>query len=371
MGTFAAFRIRFRLRSASLFLCLVLMVSVALAEKTESATCDIPGTRPATEDDAVVKNGQIKVGTCYNPNEIGIGQNAEEAKQYLKTLRCTGSCNFGLLNDSFAVCSARFFKAFQGQYGPVEIVSAYRSPGHERDICRDNPRCGAQMNNPNPTSNHSNGLAIDVYYRPSQSFLWNFAKQNKQLGVCFPFEDGGGGGFSDRPHMILQGIPGSREAASCVQRGYGSTPCSGSNFDPSSVRSVPGGPPSSRLSDIARNFLNPPQPPQQMCPLPGGGSVPCSAIANLGGGQPPAGGTPAGGAPSGGAPGGAGAARHSTPANRNTEHNALCAGHVLPAILLLRQQPLLQNEYVRRPTQPRMPKWLLRHLMHRYIAARF
>ena len=267
--------------------------------------------RSATEADraAIEAAGLTYVrGMLWDPDNKYVGTSVAEAKQYLKTLKCSGRCNFELLNDSFAKCSARFFKEFQDRHGPVEIVSAYRSAGHERALCKNNPRCGAQMNNPNPTSNHSKGLAIDVYYRPDQSKLWSFAKQDKRFGVCFPFEDGSGGGFADRPHMILQGIPGSGEAASCVRRGYGNTPCSGSNFDPNSIRDVASGPPSAELTNTLRDVINPVQNPayqqpyqqqpyqqqqEQMCALPDGSQVPCSAIANRNA-QPPGGPAPVG-----------------------------------------------------------------------------
>lgn len=223
-----------------------------------------PGTRPATMADLVVKEGTIAVGTCYNPTDRGISKTGLEAKEYLKKLPCpSGNCDFGQsFNDSFAICAANFFKAYQTKYGGVQINSAYRSPDRERQICRNNPACGAQMNNPNPTSNHSKGVAIDVQPAGGESqypLLWGFAKANPQFGVCFPFEDGSGGGFRDRPHMILAGLPGSQEAASCVKRGYGNKPCDGANFDPSTFKDATFGSsattPTSNFADAIRQAL--------------------------------------------------------------------------------------------------------------------
>ena len=77
-----------------------------------SADCPFANERRATAADAVVKNGTVSAGTCYDPNAVGIGQTPEEAKLYLKSLprqavggsRCAppeNDANIDMLNDTF------------------------------------------------------------------------------------------------------------------------------------------------------------------------------------------------------------------------------------------------------------------------------
>ena len=228
--------------------------------EAQTNPCNIPGTRPATASDAAVKNGTIEAGRCYNPNEVGIGQNGEEAKAYLNSLpkRCVGQCaappdkaHVDKLNDTFAICAANFFKAYTARYGTVYITSAYRDgPSGE------NARAGGV-----PGSSHTRAIAIDVNPASENLYpmMWNFAKANPQFGICFPHE-----GF-DRPHMILAGSGGG-EAAKCAARGV-ARPCNGLSFDPSSVQPAYGGlSPTSALSNQIRQALMtpPPPPPPQM-----------------------------------------------------------------------------------------------------------
>lgn len=215
---------------------LVALVFIQIASATACPT----GTRPATADDAAVKNGHIQVGTCYNPNEVGIGQSAEEAKRYImsiaRNLRNSAAPptqeRINKLNDTFAICAAQYFKAYAQQYGPVVVVSAYRDgPNGE------NARAGRA-----PNSNHTRGVAMDV--NPggggsSYETMWKFASDNPQFGVCFPHQNGSANttGYPDRPHMVLAGIGGS-EGGACARQGV-TKPCSGTNFVPNPVTQGP------------------------------------------------------------------------------------------------------------------------------------
>lgn len=183
-----------------------------------------PGQRLTTADDAVVKNGTLKVGTCYNPNDVGIGQGAEDAKAYLYSIstkiNTADKEHIGKLNDSFAICAARFFKAYTSKYGTVQITSAWRSGADQARVSTS------------PTSNHTRGLAVDVH-PANQNYdqLMNFAKDNPQFGVCFarPMYNG----RPDLPHMTAAGI-GSR-TEDCSKYGITKMCDAGGAFDPNAV----------------------------------------------------------------------------------------------------------------------------------------
>ena len=262
-----------------------------------SADCPFANERRATAADAVVKNGTVSAGTCYDPNAVGIGQTPEEAKLYLKSLprqavggsRCAppeNDANIDMLNDTFATCAARFLKTYQERYGYIVIRSAYRSPS-------GNACAGGASG-----SNHQKGLAMDVNPASQDLYptMWQFARSNPQFGVCFPYLGG------DRPHMALAGT-GTGEAAKCAGQGV-TQACTGS-FDPSSIRTVSGSP-SSGLADGIRQSVG--LGGSQNCTLPDGLVVPCSAIANSGGGVNAPGPT--------GAPTGAAIPRQTLPASQ-------------------------------------------------------
>ena len=111
---------------------LVIIAFIVTATPVFATDCSkLPGTREATADDVVVKNGQISAGTCWNPNDPGIGKVDEEAKLFLRSLPRSGSAsedaNIAKLNNAFAKCAAKFLKDFSQRYGAVTISSAYRS----------------------------------------------------------------------------------------------------------------------------------------------------------------------------------------------------------------------------------------------------
>lgn len=120
--------------------------------------------RLATANDAVVKNGEIPAGTCYDPNDSAIGKNAEEAKQFLLTRYkpSAGGCSASTqtaqqsidkLDSQFAINLAKMLKE-----APmiINFISAYRSP------------IAQQCANPKvKNSNHTKGCAVDLQYAQS------------------------------------------------------------------------------------------------------------------------------------------------------------------------------------------------------------
>lgn len=274
---------------ASVFLLVLFVATGSITPQAIAATdCStIPGTRVATENDAVVKNGQVKAGSCYNPNEYGISQSTEEAKAYLNTLpkRPLSNCappnqqNINRLNDAFAVCTARFFQAYQKQYGDtVTITSAFRDDtrGSGPDGRKSANQCAGGV----PGSNHSKGVAMDVYPNSGNwQRIWTFASNNPQFGVCFPFQNTPIPGYpnGDRPHMILAGIGGS-EGSRCAAQGV-TKACDGVKFDPNQVRpgsnTPPSASPTAGFTNAIRQALTPlmaapaqPAPAAPSQPLP-------------------------------------------------------------------------------------------------------
>ena len=251
--------------SLPLSLAFLLVVVTTSGHSVLGAECPNPGERPATASDAAVKNKRISVGTCFNPNSEDIGASPEEAKRYLMSMKrqALSQCappneeNIGRLNSTFAVCAARFFKAYQERYGTIVITSAYRDGPSGANRC-----AGGAAN-----SNHTRGVAMDVYPANQADFpkLWKFASDNPEFGICFPHQQGGANttGYSDRPHMILAGIGGS-EAAACARQGVKS-PCSGTAFNPREVGPVP---PSSSLTDSFRKMIGGDQPTAPSQPTP-------------------------------------------------------------------------------------------------------
>lgn len=252
-------------------------------------TCPGGGqSRPATPDEArSAAAGSIVAGVtqvCPGDARLGITNDAGQAKTYLKSLPRTGSAtqdqNIDQIQNAFAICAANFLKAYQQRYGTVTIRSGYRSAAYDAQMCRNNPSCGALMNNPNPQGNHQRGLAIDVAANTSdQSTMWEFARQNPSYGVCFPFT-GEGGGFRDTVHMVLAGIAGTETSGpGCrgVTRACDGTPPVNPTVPgpgPGSQGPTIAGPgaqttPTSALANMLRSFIGPSAPPMMpMQPLP-------------------------------------------------------------------------------------------------------
>jgi len=173
---------------------------------------------------------------------LGITDSVSEAKAYLKTLTQdlrnsaappTDPSNIDRLNNTFAVCSAKFLKAYQTVYGKgsAVIVSAYR----------DGPSGANRRAGGAPNSKHTHGLALDINPKGRGSYqtLWDFAKKNPGFAVCFPYLSG------DRPHMGFAGGFGG-EAAKCKAQGVKETCPGAPEFDHTPQYSTP--------SDLAQNF---------------------------------------------------------------------------------------------------------------------
>lgn len=262
-------------QTRSMVFVVFLLVSAFPYAYTSAATngllCDDPHTATAVDIAAGYPAGSQVCPNDYV--ESGVTEESGEAKIYLNSLpkRALSQCappneaNITRLNPTFAICAARFFRAYTARYGGVLITSAFRdgAPG-------SSPRGGTESANQcaggAPGSNHMRGIAMDV--NPANGVyqtMWRFASENPQFGVCFPFQDGRTSGYSDRPHMVLAGSGGS-EAALCAGQGV-TNPCSGTNFNPDSIRNVSVSP-TAILADTIRNFLNP-QPDQE----PGEGQI--------------------------------------------------------------------------------------------------
>jgi hypothetical protein len=197
-----------------LFLGLLLPEMVSAATLVECQKIS-PAHRPATESDLVVKNSTIPVGTCYNPAQAGVSVDELEAKEYLKSLPkqwaggSTYDCktyedkNIDKLNGSFAMCMARFLKAYTAQYGPksVRITSAYRSHDEQVCVCKgERGLCGRALpvgadGRPMGGSGvgHQYGTAMDIH--PNNGNYGGFHQFALPFGVHFRR------GMEDKPHV--------------------------------------------------------------------------------------------------------------------------------------------------------------------------
>lgn len=117
--------------------------------------------RPTTAEDAVVKNGWLEAGDCYNPATAGINQEGEAAKRYLLETRNACSGGRGISGDNpnncilrldaaFAVSLAKMFKENPGIFGGIKILSGYRTAEGEQKVSGKT------------TGNHRRGCAVDL-----------------------------------------------------------------------------------------------------------------------------------------------------------------------------------------------------------------
>ena len=227
-------------------MALVLSTIIVGASYAAAQTGCPAGTRPATASDPVVQNKQIALGTCYNPNEVGIGQSAEEAKRFLLTRYQPGGCSAqnasreeGImrLNDDFAKRLARMLKA-----APMNmmIISAYRSVRAQ------------QCANPKVTnSNHTKGLAVDM----------NWDQNSCSSAACqWVLKNG----QKDGVHIRMKYAPewNHLEPSGSVQGGIGPGMGGDASVPP------PSSSPSSQLSDAIRQALGQQQPPPPPPPPP-------------------------------------------------------------------------------------------------------
>ena len=204
---------------------------------------------------------------------LGISNQVAKAKEYLlskaKDLRNskappTCPANIYRLNNTFAVCLARFVKAVNNKYGDgaVTVVSAFRSPD-PNDACGSNKAAGGA-----PNSNHQKGLAADV--APGNGLTYNnlqdLAKANPQFGLCFPYVPRlTSSRLYDRPHMTLAGI-NTGEAKYCAQQGITKYCDQSPAYDPNQLYNPPPqtgstGAPNTQPYGYGNNpYTNQPQP---------------------------------------------------------------------------------------------------------------
>lgn len=207
-----------------------------------AADCSsIPGTRPATADDAAVKNGQVEEGTCYNPNDTAIGQAAESAKQWLRQ-HATRGANISCLDGEFAQKIKSFMESVPG--GPPTIISAYRPPEAQIALVRS----GASKAGP-CQSYHNYGLAVD--FNNTSQISWMRANAwTKGINII--------GAWDPNHFQDARGRFG--QCGKC------------SNYNGDGALSAPTGAPTSQLSDAIRRAMGqqpptaPPPPPQPTLP---------------------------------------------------------------------------------------------------------
>lgn len=223
--------------SPALFI-IVLLLSAHTVHGASKEQCDLlRGTNPNIVCDESTP--------IFEADEaLGITDKVAQAKQYLLSIarnlrnsKAPPTCeqNIYRLNNTLAVCSAHFLKAYNSVYGEgsAYVVSAYRPPKDLGDGCGSNKAAGGAQ-----YSNHAYGLALDIAPTGAGSTyktLHSFARSNPQFGVCFPYlPEYTGGSFYDAPHLALAGID-TGEAKKCAQQGVTSY-CSGSpTFDPTKM----------------------------------------------------------------------------------------------------------------------------------------
>ena len=221
---------------------------------THAAGCP-SGTRPATADDAAVKNGTIEIGRCYNLNEVGIGQNAEQAKQYLRSILCPPDRdNYGGrgpdgtirgLDAKFAVCAAKFLKSARDSGTNVCISEGARSVEKQNEYVRR----GVLACKKGAACEHPRGIAIDVNVRPNTNNCASYRNLHQAA-----------------PQFGLKFYLGCRDAYHFVPTGSGCN--AGGVVPPPSTDTSSPNTPSSPLSDSIRRALGqqppmPAQPPAQ------------------------------------------------------------------------------------------------------------
>lgn len=221
MPSFVRYTAHMIRRSSAVLLvsCALLLAgyaSVVFAE-TDLETCTKQGMRLATPDDAVVKNGQIKAGTCYDPKDASIGATQEESKQYLRSIVCRGS-QFGgttpdetveKLDAKFAVCAAKFLKAMSSQLqGTVPLYNGgsnavclregFRTVAQQEKYAQEYRNGGGLACTKGAGCEHPRGIAIDVNAASEAAYqtMWNVGPQ---YGVNFYLKQ------RDKVHFIPTG----------------------------------------------------------------------------------------------------------------------------------------------------------------------
>ena len=277
---------RFTLLATSLllFVILVSFIQSHAAEVTSqpvgvSSTTGLPcsNPRPATQNDVDAHEDKIKLGDPICPrDEQTVAPDSGRAKRELDSMWCGDRAprcgpyqtDVNQLNPQFSICAQRFLEAVRKKDPSICMVSAFRSTAHQGYLCsggcgRVNGPCAAAGN-----SKHQQGLAIDIVKKGFNTLPGWVHAMAQGYGVRFPVRN-------DDGHF--EPTPGFN--------------CADPNFRPTdTARNMT---PSSGLTNALRGIVSPAQPfaqqppPQQMCALPDGNFVPCSAIANPGGSMTP------------------------------------------------------------------------------------
>lgn len=163
-------------------------------------TCTIPGTRPATADDAIVKNGQISVGTCYNPNDQYLNQNEEQAKQDLANnfligaAATRGAKSATQMMPAFACRLDRFLNAAKNAGYSIKIFSGWRDGAAQEaaaSTARPGYACTSGSSCPHPQGRAAdltfNGVTYKSYDACYANAACKWAQDNaKTYNLVFP-----------------------------------------------------------------------------------------------------------------------------------------------------------------------------------------
>jgi len=237
------------------FVITVIFLYAPHVSQAQSPAC----ARQATQNDVDALAGKVKLGDCIDAATLAIINPDESgpAKNYLKSLqrepnKCqtNSDASIDALSSDFAICAARFLKAYTQQYGTTyKITSAYRSVDQQKCVCPQavNGLCASPGK-----SNHQRGVAMDVHpLDGSYRRIADFAKANPQFGVCFPLAYKA---TPDRPHLILAGVGGG-ESNNCASQGV-TTSCTGKVSFADGSTATATSLPSSGLTNVARNLFS-------------------------------------------------------------------------------------------------------------------
>ena len=131
---------RTSLHEQSIIIVIVFLAAIPTLSHAEIAfRCAAGGmSHPATQQEVNAVGEGIIAGVtqvCGSDATLGISNAAGVAKEYLNNLpnKCVGACqalpdkaHIDKLDNTFAICAADFFKAYQAKYGPVSMSSTFR-----------------------------------------------------------------------------------------------------------------------------------------------------------------------------------------------------------------------------------------------------
>ena len=229
---------------------LVLFWIISYTPRVVTAAECPAGSEPLTAANlstAQVSNPSAKIGMCWKSSDTVVGQEAGEAKLWLRQHASKGS-NVSCMDPQFAQKLKTFMQAVPG--GIPTIVSGYRPPEAQVALVRN----GASKVGP-CGSYHNYGLAAD-FSANAQTLQWmrinSFQYGLAPTGVN-PVTGCSSSGFCDYGHIQIGGSKTGQCGACSNYRGDGSLANPPSN-DPS-------------LSNSIRQALGMPPPPPPPPPL--------------------------------------------------------------------------------------------------------